>query len=276
MKDLDSRVAVITGAASGIGRALAILCAKQRMRLVLADVDATGLQGTAALVGEGVETLLAPCDVSRPDAVARVADDTYRRFGAAHLLANNAGVGVGGPIWTTTPEDWEWVMGVNLMGVVHGIRSFVPRMLAQGDECHIVNTASVSGLLSVPNMSVYCASKHSVVVVSECLHHELRQAGAKIGVSVLCPAYVNTNIADAARNRPPELAAANPLAAEAEERTRRAIRSGRVTAAEVAAATLEAVKTGRFYVLTHPRIKPAVEMRMRDILEERTPENPMP
>jgi NAD(P)-dependent dehydrogenase (short-subunit alcohol dehydrogenase family) len=277
MRDLGGKVAVVTGAASGFGRALGLRCAGERMRLVLADVDEKGLAETARLAGErGAESLTVKCDVSRWEDVEALAARTYERFGAAHLLFNNAGVAVAGPVWAATLEDWRWVLGVNLMGVVHGVRAFVPRMLRQSAECHVVNTASVAGLLSVPGQGVYCVSKHAVVTFSECLLHDLRAEGAPIGVSVLCPAFVNTGIADSGRNRPAELAATNPLAGPHEERLRHAVRSGKLSADDVAAAVMDAVASGRFYVLTHPRIKPAIEARMRDILEERAPTNPMP
>jgi len=275
MKDLKNKVAVITGAASGFGRELAILCAGEGMHLVLTDVDMAGLEGTRALLGEA-QTLLLRTDVSKPEQVETLAQQTYERYGAAHLLFNNAGVAVAGPIWKSTPQDWEWTLGVNLMGVVHGVRSFVPRMLEQGAEAHIVNTASVAGLLAVPASSAYCVSKHGVVVLSEVLHHELRQVQAQIGVSVLCPAYVNTGIADAARHRPAELAQANPEAEAYEARVRAAVRKGKLTATDVARITLDGVKAGRFYILTHPNILPSVETRLRDILEDRLPTNPMP
>lgn len=276
MKTLAGKVAVITGAGSGFGRELALLCAQEGMRLSLADVDEKGLQGTKDLLPAGAAALLQRCDVSQGWQVQQLADRTYAEYGSAQLLFNNAGVAVAGPTWTTTEQDWEWVLGVNLMGVVHGIRNFVPRMLAQGDECHIVNTASVAGLLSVPASSIYCVSKHGVVTMSECLHHELQAAGAKIGVSVLCPAYVNTGIADAARNRPAELADSNPEAAAYEERVRQAVKKGKISAADVARVTIDAVKDNRFYILTHANIKPAVEMRLRDIIDGGQPRNPMP
>lgn len=276
MNELHDRVAVITGAGSGFGRELALLCAAEGMRLALADIDMAGLETTQALLPPGAQVLLQRCDVSKPESVDALAEQTYARFGAAHLLFNNAGVAVAGPTWTTTRADWQWVLGVNLMGVVHGVQSFVPRMLQQNDACHIVNTASVAGLLSVPASSVYCVSKHGVVTLSECLHHELRARDAKIGVSVLCPAYVNTGIADAARHRPADLAEANPLAETYEARVRKAVRSGKLTATEIAQATMDAVKSDRFYILTHSAIKPAIETRMRDILDGRQPTNPMP
>ena len=276
MKDLRDKVAVITGAGSGFGRELAILCAGEGMKVVLADVDDKSLPGTVALLPSGAQSLSVKCDVAKAESVEDLARRTYERFGKAHLLFNNAGVSPVGPAWSATLEDWQWGLGVNLMGVVHGIRSFVPRMLEQKDECHVVNTASVAGLISVPASAVYCVSKHGVVTLSECLYQDLRLFGAKIGVSVLCPAYVNTGIKDSERNRPAELAAANPLAAPFQQQMRKAVESGRLSASDVAKATMEAVKADRFYVLTHPKIKGAIETRMRDILEERAPTNTVP
>jgi NAD(P)-dependent dehydrogenase (short-subunit alcohol dehydrogenase family) len=211
------------------------------------------------------------CDVSKPGDVDSLARRSWELFGAVHLLFNNAGVAVAGPAWTATLEDWKWTLDVNLMGVVHGVRAFVPRMLAQGGEGHVVNTASVAGLVDIPGSAVYCVSKHGVVALSECLHHDLRVAGSAIGVSVLCPAYVNTGIGDSARHRPSDLAATNPLGAPYQEAARQAVRSGRITAAEVARVTIDAVKSGRFYIITHEKTRGAIEARMRDILEDRTP-----
>jgi NAD(P)-dependent dehydrogenase (short-subunit alcohol dehydrogenase family) len=277
MKQLQGKVAVITGAGSGIGRELALACAREGMRLVLADVDAKGMAetvqqiGTAAEAPTSVDLLTVPCNVAKPEQLESLASETYKRFGAAHLLFNNAGVAACGPTWTTTLEEWQWVLDVNLMGVVHGIRTFVPRMLAQADECHIVNTASAAGLTSVPGNSVYCVSKHGVVTLSECLKHELRRAKSAIGVSVLCPAFVNTAIFDSARNRPAELANENPLGAPYAAMGRKAIQAGKLSAADVARITLEGVKAGRFYVIPHTKVKALVETRMRDILDDREP-----
>lgn len=276
MKDLKGKVAVITGAASGFGREFAIACAAEGMKLVLADIDADNIRGTIALLPPDAEVLAVACDVSKADSVASLVEQTYVRFGKAHLLFNNAGVSPVGPAWSATLADWQWTLGVNLMGVVHGIHYFVPRMLAQGDECHVVNTASVAGLLSVPASAPYCVSKHGVVTLSEVLHHDLQLFKARIGVSVLCPAFVNTGIKDSGRNRPAELGATNPLAAPFEQQMRKAVESGRLSAAEVARITLDAVKADRFYILTHPKIKGAIETRMRDILDERTPTNTVP
>jgi NAD(P)-dependent dehydrogenase (short-subunit alcohol dehydrogenase family) len=266
------KVAVVTGAGSGIGRELAVACARDGYDVVLADIDAMGLAATADLViALGVEAMRVRCDVGQDAEVEDLARRTYERFGATHLLFNNAGVAVGGPVWTTTAEDWKWVLDINLMGVVNGVRAFVPRMLKQEGACHIVNTASVAGFLSIPGSSVYCVSKHAVVTLSECLHHELRAEGAAIGVSVLCPAFVNTGIADSARNRPARLGATNPLAKPYNDAVKKAVLAGKLTAAEIATITLEAVKAKRFYVLPHQKIKAAIETRGRDILEERDP-----
>jgi NAD(P)-dependent dehydrogenase (short-subunit alcohol dehydrogenase family) len=276
MKALGGKVAVVTGAGSGIGRELALACAREGMRVALADVDAPGMAETARLLGDSAQTISVRCDVSRAGEVEDLAAKTFGRFGAAHLLFNNAGVAVCGPAWTTTAEEWQWVLGVNVMGVAHGIRAFVPRMLAQGDECHVVNTASAAGLISVAGSSVYCVSKHAVVTLSECLAHELAREGARIGVSVLCPAFVPTAIHDSARNRPAELATDNPLGAPYARQVKKAVESGRISAAEVARITLEAVKAGTFYVIPHQKIKALVEVRMQDILGQRAPTDTTP
>ena len=269
--DLMGKVAVVTGAASGIGRELALACAADGARLAIADVDEKGLAETARLLPPACEWIQARCDVSKASDLESLARKTYERFGAAHVVFNNAGVAVSGPVWSAPLDEWKWVMDVNLMGVVHGIRAFVPRMLEAKTEGHVVNTASVAGLLSVPGSGVYCASKHAVVTLSECLHHDLRMANSTIGVSVLCPAWVPTGIADAERNRPAELSARNPHASLYEENVRKAVASGKVTAAQVARITVDAVKANRFYVLPHQKIKASIESRMRDILDERAP-----
>lgn len=275
MKDLDGKVAVVTGGGSGIGRELALACAAEGVRVVLADVDVPGMAETTRLLGTA-ESISVPCNVAKAGEVEALAARTYERFGAAHLLFNNAGVAVVGPMWTTTLEEWEWVMGVNVMGVVHGVRSFIPRMLKQGDACHVVNTASAAGLTTVPGNSVYCVSKHGVVAMSECLKHELRREKAPIGVSVLCPAFVKTGIFDSARNRPAELAGDNPLGAPYARMGRKAIESGKLTAADIARITLDGVKADRFYVIPHAKVKGLVEVRMRDILDDREPTDVLP
>lgn len=275
MDDLNNRVAVITGGGSGLGRELALRCADAGMRLVLADVDEAGLSETVSLLPEGTDVVTRLVDVSKADAVEALATATYERFGAAHLVFNNAGVAVSGPTWTSTTDDWNWVLGVNLMGVVHGIRSFVPRMLEGGDPGRIINTASLAGLTSVPGSSVYCVSKHSVVTLSECLHHELTAMQSKLGVSVICPAFFKTGIADSERNRPAHLADANPLGEEYAQFVKAAIEAGRLSAGDISRFVMDAIGEKRFYILPHGGAIKQTEVRMRDILEQRDPTNPM-
>jgi NAD(P)-dependent dehydrogenase (short-subunit alcohol dehydrogenase family) len=194
VEDLNGRVVVITGAGSGIGRGLAHAFAEQGARLVLADRDATGVEGTRSELPEGTPASLVTTDVSRPEAVDELAAHAFDIGGAVHVLCNNAGVACSGLTWEQSLEDWQWLLGVNLMGVVHGIRSFVPRMLAQGAPAHIVNTASMMGLLTSPGIGAYAASKHAVIAISESLRHDLAAREASVSVSVLCPGPVNTNV----------------------------------------------------------------------------------
>jgi len=275
LDNLQGKVAAVTGGGSGIGRELALAGAREGMRVVLADVDEPGMAETTRHLGSA-ESLAVRCDVSIADQVENLAEKAYARFGAVHLLFNDAGVAVCGPAWTTTAEEWQWVLGVNLMGVAHGIRAFVPRMLEQGDACHVVNTASAAGLISVAGSSIYCVTKHGVVTLSECLSHELGREGANIGVSVLCPAFVPTGIHNSERNRPPELATDNPLREPYARMVKKAVESGRISAAEIAAITLDAVKAGRFYVIPHGKIKALVDVRMQDIVQGRAPTDSTP
>jgi len=195
-----------------------------------------------------------------------------------HLLCNSAEVALTAPVWETTVADWQWTLGVNLWGVIHGIRAFMPRLMAQ-DEGHIVNTASVAGLISPPGSGAYSATKHAIVSLSETLHHDLKEHGSSVGVSVLCPAYVPTGIAESERKRPKEYANPprehSPLMRAKQAMLRKAVQSGKISADQVAQMVVSAVKSNRFYVLTHPRIKSAIEDRMRDILDERLPHNPL-
>jgi len=275
MHDLKGRTAVITGAASGIGFALAQRAAREGMRLVLADIDEAKLAEAARTLPRAADALvIRRVDVSREADIAALADTAFACFGAVHLLCNNAGVGLTRLAWEMSTADWEWVLGVNLWSVVHAIHHFVPRMLAQADESRIVNTASVAGLLSTPAMAAYNVSKHGVVTLSETLYAELKAQQAKIGVSVLCPAWVPTAIQTSERNRPERFGtAAPPSAASAAYHARmdQAVKSGRLTADDMAGAVFDAVAAGRFYVIPHTRIKQAVRLRMEDILEDRNP-----
>jgi NAD(P)-dependent dehydrogenase (short-subunit alcohol dehydrogenase family) len=279
MKEFKGKVAVITGAASGIGRALADRCVQEGMKAVLADVEAEALAKTeASLKASGATVLAVQTDVSQARDVAALAQKTLEVFGAVHLLCNNAGVGTEAAIWESTLDEWEWVVGVNLWGVIHGVRAFVPLMLAQDTECHIVNTASVAGLISGPGLGAYKVTKHAVVSLSETLYHELAERGARVGVSVLCPGIVNTRIMESARNRPGNLAATAPLypaSAARWEALARLVPAG-MPPVQVADAVFAAVRKDQFYILTLPEGKDSIRMRMEDILQERSPTRPVP
>ena len=279
MKDFKGKVAVITGGASGLGRAMAERFASEGMSIVLADVEPSALaKAETEMKAAGAKVIGVRTDVSKAADVEALAQQALATFGAVHLLANNAGVAEGGRVWDNTVADWEWVLGVNVWGVIHGLRVFTPIMLKQGSEGHIVNTASVAGLISPPGMGIYCVSKHAVVTLSECLHHDLARQSDKLKCSVLCPAYVPTGIADSGRNRPPDLKdtrhkSAADLALDAN--LKKAVQSGKLSAADVAQKVYEAVREERFYILTHPKIKASIQWRMEDILQERNPTNPM-
>ncbi|HEV7735058.1 MAG TPA: SDR family NAD(P)-dependent oxidoreductase [Candidatus Binatia bacterium] len=273
MRDLRGKTAVVTGGASGIGRAMAERFAAEGMRVVLADIEPAALEATAvALRAGGAEVLAVPTDVAQGAQVEALADRAVAAFGRVDVVCNNAGVAVSGPAWQHTVADWEWIIGVNLWGVIHGIRAFVPRMLAQGGPGHIVNTASVAGLTSNPMMGAYNVTKHAVVTLSETLHKDLDLVGASIKVSVLCPGFVQTQIADSDRNRPGALRNADegPRAESMEQMVRQALLSG-LPPAQVAADVLDAIHEERFYILTHPEFAPLIRERVEDILEGRVP-----
>lgn len=277
MKEFKDKVAVITGAASGIGRAMAGRFAAEGMKLVLSDIEEVALaKAEAELKAKGTTVLGVVTDVADPKAIENLAEQTYATFGAANILCNNAGVAVGGPIWENTQADWDWVLGINLMGVIHGIRIFVPKMMEGGEEGHIVNTASLAGLLCPPIHGIYNVAKHGVVALSETLHHELGLFGSKLKVSVLCPGFVDTAIIDADRNRPTE----GPLKAREQEITpdqeqmkgmlRQVLAEG-LAPGDVADQVFDAVKEEKFYILTHPEANEAIKARMEAILEGRNP-----
>ena len=275
MKDLKGKVAVVTGAASGLGRAMALAFADEGMNVALGDI-ADASDTFAQVEAKGASAVALKVDVSRQEDVERFAQLVDRDLGGADLVCNNAGVSPLAAAWEGSLGDWQWIVGVNLWGVIHGVRSFVPRLMARGSG-HIVNTASVAGLISPPGSAAYNVTKHAVVAYSETLYHDLRERGSTLGVSVLCPAYVPTGIADSERNRPagiePSVKTKETLARE--QMLKKAVASGRLSADDVARAVVQAVKDERFYVLTHPRIKGAIRARMDDILDERVPRNPM-
>lgn len=275
----EGRVAVITGAASGFGRAFAQQAAALGMKLVLADVDADALEGVvAAMRDQGAQAIGVRTDVRDPAQVDALAKATLDTYGRVHLLFNNAGVGTGGFVWESSAKDWDWVFGVNVMGVANGVRSFTPAMLVQGERAHIVNTASVAGLLAPSAMAVYNASKHAVVALTETLYHDLKNVGAQVSCSLLCPAFVPTGIANAERSRPDDLRNdAPPTRSQqaADLQLQRAVRSGRLTPEDVAKATFDAVREGRFYILTHPGILASVKLRHEDIETLRNPTDPL-
>jgi len=275
LNELGGKVAAITGAASGLGRAMALAFAAEGADLALADVDEAGLAQTGKLVAAfGVKSFWMRIDVSKASEIETFARRCVEELGAVHLVCNNAGVAVSGPVWETSEAEWQWILGVNLLGVVHGVRAFAPRLIER-DEGHIVNTASVAGLISPPGMGAYCVSKHAVVTLSEALHHDLRERGSRVGVSVLCPAYVPTRIADSERNSPAEVITKSKERLAKEAALRKAVAAGKLSADDVARAVVAAVKENRFYVLTHPGIKGAVRARMEDVLEERAPRDPL-
>jgi NAD(P)-dependent dehydrogenase (short-subunit alcohol dehydrogenase family) len=284
MQDFSNRTAVLTGAGSGFGLECARIGARLGMNLVLVDVQQDALDKAAAeLVAAGAPVLARRVDVSRADEMEALGAAVLARFGAPHLVFNNAGVGAGGLIWETSVKDWEWVLGVNLMGVAHGVRVFTPMMLDAaardpGYRGHIVNTASMAGLLNPPNMGVYNVSKHAVVSLSETLYQDLALVTDQVSASVLCPFFVPTGINQSARNRPAELqdALARPTRSQliGQAMSDKAVGSGKVTAADVAQRVFDAVAARQFYIYSHPRAIKSVQTRMEDIVMARNPTDP--
>jgi NAD(P)-dependent dehydrogenase (short-subunit alcohol dehydrogenase family) len=274
MRYFQSKVAVITGAASGIGRGLAEKCVREGMRVVLADIEKAPLQQVAeALSAQGARVLPVQVDVSQASEVEGLAEQAFSTFGGVHLLFNNAGVGAGTTVWNSSLTDWEWVLGVNLWGVIHGVHYFVPRMLAQNEECHIVNTASSEGVTLHSGLGVYRVSKFGVVALTETLAVELAERAAKIKVSMLCPEWVNTRIVDSDRNRPAALRNEEPLSPESAAAVaflRQAAAQG-MPPSEVAEAVFDAIQQEKFYIFTHPTTKFGAQVRADDILNERNP-----
>jgi NAD(P)-dependent dehydrogenase (short-subunit alcohol dehydrogenase family) len=281
ISDFKGKTAVITGAGSGFGLASARIGASLGMQLVLIDVQQDTLDAAnAELQAAGAQTLVFRLDVSNAAQMEAMADSVKSRWGAPHLVFNNAGVGSGGLIWENTTQDWDWVLGVNLMGVVHGVRLFTPMMLeaAAQDAAwqgHIVNTASMAGLLNPPNMGVYNVSKHAVVALSETLYQDLRLVTGQIGASVLCPYFVDTGISQSFRNRPAGMDASPTRSQKVQHAMiSKAVASGKVSAAEVAHLVFDAVANNQFYIYSHPKAIGAVQTRLEDVLQARNPSDP--
>ncbi len=282
MKTLQGRTAVITGAASGFGLELCRLAAAQGMSIVMADVQQDALDRAAEEIsGLGAAVLPFRLDVSKADQVEALAAATAERFGVPHLVFNNAGVGAGGLIWENTQQEWEWVIGVNLMGVAHGVRVFTPMMLAAakadpGYEGHIVNTASMAGLVNAPNMGVYNVSKHAVVSLSETLYQDLRLVTDQISASVLCPFFVPTGIHESERNRPAAMADNKPSRSQliGQAMINKAVTRGKVSAADVAQRVVDSVLARAFYIYSHPHALATVQTRLEDIVTQRNPTDP--
>ena len=277
MKEFKDKVAVITGAASGIGRSIAERCAQEGMKVVLADIEEAALnQAENELKATGARVLSVRIDVSKAGDIELLARKTLDTFGAVHLLFNNAGVGAGTTIWESTLADWQWVMGVNLWGVINGIRTFVPIMLAQDTECHIVNTASIAGLLPYHPSSPYQVSKYAAVALSENLYFSLAQMKAKIKTSVLCPGWVKTRIMDSGRNRPAEQQnepgnmPITPEGLAIIQSMIQAVETG-MSPIQVADDVFNAIKNDQFYILTHPDFNPEIQKRTDNILNLHNP-----
>lgn len=276
MKDFKDKVAVVTGGASGIGRGMAERFGEEGMKVVLADVEEQALkQAEAEFREQGFDVIGVLTDVSKPEELEKLADETLSAFGKVHVVCNNAGVaGAWGPTWENTLDDWNWIMGVNLWGVIYGVRTFLPIMLKQEEEGHIVNTASLAGLM--PGQGIYGVTKQAVVALSESLYNELHLSNAKIGVSVLCPGWVNTNIADASRNRPAELAKTVGAGVDDQrqqvvnEIVRNFLKNG-LMPSEIARQVFEAIRDDQLYIITHPEMDFIFQERFDNIINRRNP-----
>lgn len=280
--NFKGKTAVLTGAGSGFGLECARIGAKLGMKLVLVDVQQDALnQASAELMAAGAEVHSFRLDVASTQQMQAMSQAVFERFGAPHFVFNNAGVGSGGLVWENTVKDWEWVLGVNLWGVIHGVRLFTPMMLdaAAKDpswQGHIVNTASMAGLLNPPNMGVYNVSKHAVVSLSETLYQDLRLVSDQVGASVLCPYFVPTGISQSHRNRPVGLDAEKPTRSQliGQAMTDKAVGSGKVTAAEVAQKVFDAMAADQFYIFSHPKALGNVQSRMECIVQQTHPTDP--
>lgn len=282
IEDFKGKTAVLTGAGSGFGLECARIGARRGMNLVLVDVQQDALHAAEAEAkAAGVQVLARRVDVSNAQQMEALAAEVDQRFGAPHFVFNNAGVGAGGLVWENSVKDWEWVLGVNVWGVVHGVRLFTPMMLAAAEKDpayrgHIVNTASMAGLLAPPNMGIYNVSKHAVVSLTETLYQDLALVTDQVSASVLCPFFVPTGISQSHRNRPGELAAAKPTRSQliGQAMSDKAVGSGKITAAEVAQKVFDAIAANQFYIYSHPQALRSVQTRMEDVVQARNPTDP--
>jgi len=282
IQNFEGKTAVLTGAGSGFGLECARIAARQGMNVVLVDVQPDALAtADAEIQALGARTLARRVDVSQPEAVEQLAQEVQATFGAPHFVFNNAGVGAGGLVWENSVRDWEWVLGVNLWGVINGVRSFTPLMLAAAKadasyQGHIVNTASMAGLLTPPNMGIYNVSKHAVVALTETLYQDLRLVTDQISASVLCPYFVPTGINKSERNRPAELATTELTASQriGQAMSDKAVGSGKITAAEVAQKVFDAIAEDQFYIFSHPKALGNVKSRADAILAIQNPPDP--
>lgn len=269
MDQFHNRVAVITGGASGIGFALAQRFAGEGMRIAIADIEQAALdRALATLKQAGAEAIGVRCDVSDVESVRALAKITLDTFGAVHILCNNAGVQVTAPTWQIPLSEWTWALGVNVWGVIHGVHVFVPIMMGQNEPCHIVNTASMAGLISAPMMACYSVTKHSVVTLSETLAMEMKQFGTQIGVSVLCPGFVQTALHDSERNRPAseEPDPISPALRESLKQSVTALVTGGKQATEIADVVLDGIVQKRLHILSHPEMISLFEARAQRIV----------
>jgi NAD(P)-dependent dehydrogenase (short-subunit alcohol dehydrogenase family) len=282
ISDFKNKTAVLTGAGSGFGLEMARIAAFRGMNVVMVDVQQDALDRAATeIIALGASVLAMRVDVSNAQSMKGLADAVFERFGAPHLVFNNAGVGAGGLIWENTLADWKWVLDVNVMGVVHGVHFFTPMMLAaaKADPSylgHIVSTASMAGLLNPPNMGVYNVSKHAVVSLSETLYQDLRLVTDQVSASVLCPFFVPTGISQSHRNRPAEMKGQKPTKSQliGQAQSDKAVGSGKVSAADVAQNVFDAVEADQFYIYSHPGALASVQVRMEDIVQSRNPTDP--
>jgi NAD(P)-dependent dehydrogenase (short-subunit alcohol dehydrogenase family) len=282
LKNFQGKTAVLTGAGSGFGLECARIAARRGMNVALADIQQDALAAAeAAMWALGAPTLACRVDVSRPEAMEQFARQVEAAFGAPHVVFNNAGVGAGGLVWESSVEDWEWVLGVNLWGVIHGVRVFTPMMLeaARRDAAfqgHIVNTASMAGLLTPPNMGIYNVSKHAVVALTETLYQDLRLVTDQISASVLCPYFVPTGIGHSERNRPADKPASEATLSQriGQEMSHKAVGSGKVTAAEVAQKVFDGIERDQFYIFSHPRALGNFKARADAVLAAQNPPDP--